>query len=92
MAERFFSPSWYRVAGLKPSIRSHARFHRHHYRGELWYVVQDRSSGRCHRLTPMAYQVAGLLDGTHTLNEIWELATETLGDDGPTQDETIRLL
>jgi putative peptide zinc metalloprotease protein len=92
MAQRFFSPSWYRVAGLKPSIRSQAHFHRHHYRGQLWYVVQDRSSGRCHRLTPVAYQIAGLLDGERTVQEIWDLAVERLGDEAPTQDETIRLL
>jgi len=92
MADRFFSPSWYRVAGLKLSIRSHARFHRHHYRGQLWYVLQDRSSGRCHRLTPEAYQLVGLLDGERTLQNVWELAVENLGDDGPTQDETIRLM
>ncbi len=92
MAERLFSPSWYRVAGLRPSIRSHTRFHRHLYRGRLWYGVQDRASGRCHRLSPVAYQVAGLLDGKRTLQEVWQLASEQLGDDGPTQDETIRLL
>jgi putative peptide zinc metalloprotease protein len=92
MTQHLFSPSWYRVAGLRPSIRSHTRFHRHSYRGRRWYVVQDRASGRCHRLSPVAYQVAGLLDGERTLQEVWQLASEQLGDDGPTQDETIRLL
>ncbi len=92
MVQSLFSPSWYRVAGLRPSIRSHTRFHRHLYRGRLWYVVQDRASGRCHRLSPVAYQVAGLLDGRRTLQEVWQLASEQLGDDAPTQDETIRLL
>ena len=36
------SPSWYRVAQLRPRLRGHARIHRHHYRGELWYVLEDR--------------------------------------------------
>ena len=92
MSASLFSSSWYRVAGLKPRIRSHASIHRHHYRGQLWYVLQDRSSGRCHRLTPSAYQLVGLMDGERTLQQIWQLASERLGDDGPTQDEAIRLL
>ena len=32
------------------------------------------------------------MNGRHTVNEIWELAGERLGDDLPTQDEVIRLL
>jgi putative peptide zinc metalloprotease protein len=92
MSDTLFSPSWYRVARLQPRIRSHARFHRHYYRGQLWYVLQDHSSGRCHRLTPAAYHLAGLMDGERTTQQIWEVATARLGDEGPTQDETIRLL
>jgi putative peptide zinc metalloprotease protein len=86
------SPSWYRVAALRPRLRKQARFHRHHYRGRLWYVLQDRASGRCHRLTPSAYQIVGLMNGERTTQEIWETAQTRLGDDGPTQDETVRLL
>ncbi|MCH7599523.1 MAG: peptidase M50 [Myxococcales bacterium] len=92
MSENLFSVSWYRVAILKPQIREHAHFHRHLYRGDLWYVLQDRSNGRCHRLTPSAYQLVGLMDGERTIQEIWELSYERLGEDGPTQDEAIRLL
>ena len=92
MSTSLFSDSWYRVAGLKPRIRDHAHFHRHNYRGELWYVLQDRSNRRCHRLTPSAYQLVGLMNGERTSQEIWELSNERLGEDGATQDETIRLL
>ena len=86
------SPSWYRVAQLRPRLRSHARIHRHHYRGELWYVLEDRISRRMHRFNPAAYYLVGLLDGRRTVHEIWEAATERFGDDAPTQDEVIRLL
>jgi hypothetical protein len=86
------SPSWYRVASLRPRLRKQARFHRHVYRGQVWYVVQDRASGRCQRLTPSAYQIVGLMDGRRTTQELWEAAGTRLGDEGPTQDETIRLL
>ncbi len=92
MSESFFSVSWYRVAGLKPRIRDHVRFHRHRYRGDLWYVLQDRSTGRCQRLTPSAYQLIGLMNGERTTQEIWQLSNERLGEEAPTQDEAIRLL
>ncbi len=92
MSENLFSPSWYRVAHLKPRIRSHGRFYRHLYRGQRWYILQDRSTGRCHRLNATAYQLAGLMNGERTTQQIWETAAELLGDDAPTQDETIRLL
>jgi putative peptide zinc metalloprotease protein len=40
----------------------------------------------------MTYQIAGLMDGERTAQQIWDLAVSRLGDDAPTQDETIRLL
>jgi putative peptide zinc metalloprotease protein len=92
MSDGTFSSSWYRVAGLKPRIRSHARFSRHHYRGEPWYVLQDPISGRSHRLSPSAYQIIGLMNGERTIQQIWQLVDDRLGDDAPTQDETIRIL
>ncbi len=92
MPDSLFSPSWYRVAGLKPRLRSHAEIHRHHYRGELWYVLQDHASGRFQRFTPAAYQIIGLLDGKRTVQEIWDTVRARLGDDAPTQEEVIRLL
>lgn len=92
MNESVFSPYWYRVAGLKPRMRSHAQIHRHHYRGQPWYVLQDHSSGRHHRFTPAAYAVIGLMDGKRTVQDIWETAAERLAEDAPTQTETIQIL
>ena len=92
MSDSLFSPSWYRVAGLQPRLRGHAQIHRHHYRGRLWYVLQDHASGRHHRFTPAAHYLIGLMDGRRRVQEIWELATERLGDEAPTQEEMIRLL
>jgi putative peptide zinc metalloprotease protein len=87
-----FSSSWYRVAGLKPKLRGHARVHRHRYRGRVWYVVEDVANQRFHRFTPAAHATIGMMDGEQTVDRIWRLATETLGDDAPTQDEMIRML
>ena len=92
MSESPFSPAWYRCAGLKPQLRSHARIHRHEYREELWYVLEDLSSGRFHRFTPPTYFVIGLMDGSLTVEEIWRHALEELGEDAPTQGEMIQLL
>jgi putative peptide zinc metalloprotease protein len=92
MNDSMFSPSWYRVAGLKPRLRGHIQVHRHHYRGKLWYVLQDHLSGKFQRFTPVANQIIGLMDGKRTVQEIWHLASATLGQDAPTQQEVIHLL
>jgi len=92
MTSSLFSQSWYRVADLKPRLRSHAQIHRHTYRGRDWYVLQDHASNRFHRFSPEAYRIIGLMDGKRTLNEIWEAACAELGDDMPTQDEVLQLL
>ncbi|OAI27825.1 peptidase M50 [Methylosinus sp. R-45379] len=86
------SSSWYRVADLKPRLRSHARIHRQRHRGQLWYVLQDRQNGQFHRLSPLAHHIVCLMDGRRTIDQIWEMMGERYGDDQPTQDETIRLL
>ena len=92
MSEAFFSPSWYRVATLAPRLRSHAQLHRHQYRGQIWYVLQDRSNERFHRFSPAAYAFIGLMDGQRTVQDIWELSSTKLGDDAPTQPEVVQLL
>ncbi|MDH4110539.1 MAG: HlyD family secretion protein [Gammaproteobacteria bacterium] len=92
MAESLFSPSWYRVAELKPRLRKHAELHRHDYRGKVWYLLQDHASGRSHRFTPAAHKFIGLMDGERRVQELWDVLNEQGGDAAPTQDEVIRLL
>lgn len=92
MADDLLSPSWYRVGELRPRLRSHARIHRHEYRGERWYVLEDRISRRTHRFNPIAYFVIGLMDGRRTMQEIWDAAVARFGDDAPSQEELIRLM
>ena len=90
--EELYSSSWYRVANLRPRLRGHVRIHRHHYRGERWYVLEDRLSRRTHRFNPAAHFVIGLMDGARSVQELWDAAIARFGDDAPTQDELIRLL
>lgn len=92
MSQSLFSQSWYRVAPLKPRLRSHVQIHKHCYRGTDWYVLQDNFKGRHHRFSPEAYQIIGLMNGRRTLNQIWEKACAEMGDHMPTQDEVIGLL
>src|SRR5262249_44194588 len=92
MSDVFFSSAWYRVATLRPRLRRHAQMHRHHYRGQLWYVLQDHASQRTYRFSPAAYSVIGLMDGQRTVADLWEMASARLEDDAPTQDEMIQLL
>jgi putative peptide zinc metalloprotease protein len=87
--ESLYSPSWYHVATLRPRLSAQVRFHRHVYRGELWYVIQNPTTGRVHRLTPSAHTLVNAMDGERTTDEVWNAALTQLGDDAPTQDETI---
>ena len=92
MSDALFSPSWYRVAALKPRIRVHAVIHRHAYRDKVWFVLQDHAAGRSHRFSPAAHHFIGLMDGDRTVQQIWEATSAHLGDAAPTQEEVIRLL
>ena len=86
------SSLWYRVAALQPQLLVRARLHRHCYRGELWYLLQDPASGRVHRFTPAVRLILAAMDGRRSVNDLWRLAQRHLGDKAPTQDELIQLL
>ena len=92
MSRSLFSSSWYRVADLKPRLRSHTVIHRQVFRGKVWHILQDHQTGRFHSLSPMANLMLCLMDGRRTMRDIWEAAGRKASDDPPTQDETIQLL
>src|SRR6478736_86689 len=87
-----FSESWYRVTNLKARLRGSTQISRQHYRGERWYVVRDPAGNQYHRLSSAAYRFVGLLDGSRTVAEAWDLAGGQLADDPPTQPEVIQIL
>lgn len=92
MEQSYLSSLWYRIAPLRLRLRRHARIHRNIFRGQLWYVLQDRASGRFHRFTPETYFLISLMDGERSMQEVWEIASEKLQDKVLTQDEIIQLL
>jgi putative peptide zinc metalloprotease protein len=86
------SSLWYRVATLKPKLLTRARLHRHRYRGQLWYLLQDPASGSVHRFTSAARLILAAMDGRRTVEDLWRLAERRLGEAAPTQDDLIQLL
>ncbi|MDY0746529.1 hypothetical protein SNE35_18595 [Paucibacter sp. R3-3] len=91
LGDALFSGNWYRVANLKPRLRGHVRIHRHVYRGEIWYVVEDRVAGKYHRFNPGSYRVIGLLDGERSLQQVWERLSAAMDEHTPSQDELVNL-
>ena len=90
--DSLFSSRWYRVAGLHPRLRTHVRVSRHIYRGQVWYLLQDTSSGRHHRVDESAFHCIGRMDGQRTVDEIWHSLLSSLGEKAPTQDDAIEIL
>lgn len=87
-----FSPLWHRVRALKPRLRPHVQVTRQHYRGRRWHVVHDPASNQFYRLSPIAHEMVGLLDGHRSVEEVWNISLSTHGDGAPTQGEVIELL
>ncbi len=92
MSGPFLSASWFKVASLRPRLRDHARIHRHRYRGQIWYVLDDGAVGRSHRFSWGAYMLVGRLDGIRTVDDIWQDLARELDDEAPSQDEVIATL
>lgn len=87
-----FHESWYRVAQLRPRLRSVVQVFRQDYRGRTWHVVRDPGNNQFYRLDESAYHLVALLDGQRSVGEAWNLTNEQLGDAAPTQGEAIQLL
>lgn len=92
MSDPLFSPFWYRVRDLRPSLRPSVSLSRQQFRGETWFVLRDAANERFHRLSQVAERVLARLDGTRTVDDLWKEVSESLGDDAPSQDAIIRLL
>lgn len=92
MDKQLFSENWYRVKDIRPQLRPHTRLHRQTFRGTIWYVLEDNASALYHRFDTAAYEVIKLMTGHRTVQQLWEDATTSLGDDAPVQDEIIHLL
>ena len=92
MNESLFNSQWHRVAQLQPRLGPQVQVQRQRYRDRTWYVLRDAASGNHYRLNASAYHFVGRLDGSQSVNELWQLALQQLGDRAPTQSDIIRLL
>ncbi len=92
MSETPESQVWYRVAHLKPRLADRAEISRQIFRGDVWFVVRDPSTGKFNRLSESAYAVVGMMDGLRKVGEIWDIACTEFGDEAPTQDELLSIL
>jgi len=92
MGRSVFSQSWHNAAKLRPKLLPHARIFPHTYRGKRWYVLQDSTGSRYHRLSPGAYALVSRMDGVLTVQALWDDACRAGGDGIPTQDEVVELL
>ncbi len=87
-----FHEAWYRVADLHPRLSSGVRVYRQHFRGQMWYVLENPSNNQYSRISDEAYRFIGMLDGRRTVSEVWRVCNEQLADRAPTQGEVIQLL
>ncbi len=85
------SPDWYRLAHLKPRLRSGVRVSRHQLRGETWFMLTDPVSGLHHRFNDLAYALIGACDGQTSIDAIWAWRVSAQGDTAPTQADAIRV-
>ena len=87
-----FHEAWYRIADMRPRLLSGVQVYRQHFRGQMWYVLENSSNNKFSRLGDETYQFVAMLDGKRTVAEVWRMCNERLGDKAPTQGEVIQLL
>jgi putative peptide zinc metalloprotease protein len=92
MGRSVFSQSWHNAAQLRPRLLPHSRIFPHTYRGKRWFVLQDSTGGKYHRLSPGAYALVSRMNGVLTMQQLWDDACRASGDAIPTQDEMVELL
>lgn len=86
------STEWDKLSGLKPKLRPHVAVHRQHFRGEMWYVLQNGVSGRFHRVSPAAYALLGRCDGKATLAQLLQSANSSTQVEPVSEEEAVLLI
>ncbi|MBC5785963.1 hypothetical protein H8N03_23700 [Ramlibacter sp. USB13] len=86
------SGHWFRIAALRPALRPQVRIERHVYRGSVWYVLHDLASGENYRFNPAAHAVIRELDGTRTMQQVWDALVARHDENMPTQAEIVQVL
>ena len=86
------SEDWYRVSALCPRLRPQVDVALHEYRGDPWYVLTDKSSGRTFRVQADDFEILRRFDGQTRIDRIWNDIAWSHKRDLPPQDEFLELL
>jgi putative peptide zinc metalloprotease protein len=92
MERKLFSESWHRVANQKIRLRPSVRVRKQFFRGREWYVANDLYGDQFFRFRPEAWDFIARLDGTKTVEEVWQTCLTRSGDEAPGQGEAIQIL
>lgn len=92
MNENVFSESWHIISELKVSLLSSIEIHKQYYRGESWYVLNDKFSNKFFKVSPEAYKFLTKLTIKKNVEQIWLEYLEAYPNIAPSQDEVVNLL
>ncbi|GAB5561508.1 MAG: hypothetical protein SynsKO_31550 [Synoicihabitans sp.] len=92
MTEQIFSDAWHAVSELQLELAPDAQYVKQWYRGEKWYVLEDRFAGRFSRVTPEAFAFITSLKLDTTVGQVWQTALAQDPATTPTQEEVVQLL
>lgn len=87
-----FSESWHRVAQQRIRLRPSVSVHKQYFRGELWYIAHDIYGDQYFRFRPEAWDFIARLDGTKTVEEVWQDRVSQNNDKAPGQNEVVQML
>ncbi|MDJ0739525.1 MAG: biotin/lipoyl-binding protein [Gammaproteobacteria bacterium] len=83
---------WLQVALLRPRLRHGVEVLVQDYRGERWYLLHDKASGRFLRFNAVAYAFLGRIDGDLTIQEIVEIANDGFDEPLLEPDDILQIL
>lgn len=86
------NPLWYRVRELRPHLVAHADLQKQIFRGDTWYVLNNLASGRAYRFSRRFYRFIAMLDGKRTVEALWKICSDALGEDALSQDDVMEIL
>ena len=88
------SAQWFRVAHLRPLLQAQVQVQRQVLRGAVWHTLRraDGRGQRHFRINAGAWSALARCNGTHTLQQVWDMALAEAGPQAPSQDEWLAML
>ena len=92
MDAQLYSDTWHQVSGLKLSLVPDFHYTKQWFRGEKWFILEDRFANRFIRVTPEAFQFLNRLELGREIGETWQEMLLENAETTPTQHEVVRIL